>query len=200
MNFTKINYGGLRHLLVCTGIALILFGAGCAPTTKEGSKPKTVSVPAEEMMSILWNEGWSPAISVTPGIPIELHGSPEVTYEIAGDTRYLCVDNEGKLGGMNEVGTTRQAEERFYWSPLCGDPSNNLSEIEDSWVHIVRKQEGYTTGMVMVKFSPLPDQGGRSTFKADINASLAFPQQDGGYQAVTDKDLKELATAFKHIR
>lgn len=51
----------------------------------------TVIVPANEMITIPWNEGWSVAVSVTPGIPFELQGSEEMTYEISGDTHYLCV-------------------------------------------------------------------------------------------------------------
>ncbi|ASA25796.1 hypothetical protein [Paenibacillus donghaensis] len=47
-----------------------------------------------KMIAIPWNEGWSAAISVTPGIPIELCGGDEVAYGLSGDTNYLCVEKE----------------------------------------------------------------------------------------------------------
>lgn len=169
--------------------------------TNEELKPKAVSVPVNEMIDIPWNKGWSMAISVTPGIPIELRGSDEVEYEISGDINYLCVEKEGRLESMSKEGSTMKAEGRFYWSLLCRDSSEQLADIGTSWINIVRMQEGYPTGLVLVRISPLPDKtenGDRgSTFKADITASLTFPQQDGAYQAISDKDLEELEAAYK---
>lgn len=198
MSLNKIKVGGLRRLFICAGLGLILLGGGCARMGEEELKPEVVSVPADEMMAIPWNEGWSAAISVTPGIPIELHGSDEVTYELSGDTNYLCMEKEGRLESISKAGTTRKAEERFYWNPLCADPPEHLDEIGTSWINIVRKQEGNPTGLVMVRFSPLLDKGDSgSTFKADIIASLAFPQQDGAYQAISDENLQELEAAYR---
>ncbi|GAB6928261.1 hypothetical protein JCM10914A_22440 [Paenibacillus sp. JCM 10914] len=52
-----IKVGGLRLLFICAGLGLILLGAGCAPKTEEAMKPEVVDVPADEMISIPWNEG-----------------------------------------------------------------------------------------------------------------------------------------------
>lgn len=194
-----IKVGGLKLLFICAGLGLILFGIGCTPNTEDDVKPEVASVSAEEMMVIPWNEGWSPAISVTPGIPFELRGSDEITYDVSGDTEYLCVDIEGRLESMSKTGTSRKAGEHFYWSPLCGDPPADLAEIGTSWVTVVRKQDGYPTGMVLVKISPEQDNGNReSTFKAGIIASLAFPQQDGEYQDISDENLRELEAEYKN--
>ncbi|MGG4095503.1 hypothetical protein [Paenibacillus lautus] len=194
-----IKVGGLKLLFICAGLGLILLGAGCAPKTGEDMKPEVVNVPAEEMIAILWNKGWSPAISVTRGIPFELSGSDEIAYDISGDTDYLCVEIEGRLESMSKMGTSRKAGEQFYWSPLCGDPPADLAEIGTSWVTAVRKQDGYPTGMVLIRISPERDNGnGELTFKADISASLAFPQQDGAYQDISDEDVKVLETTYKN--
>ena len=194
-----IKVGGLKLLFICAGLGLILLGAGCAPKTEEDVKPEVVNVPAEEMIAILWNKGWSPAISVTRGIPFELSGSDEIAYDISGDTDYLCAEIKGRLESMSKTGTSRKAGEQFYWSPLCGDPPADLAEIGTSWVTAVRKQDGYPTGMVLVRISSERDNGnGGLTFKADIIASLAFPQQDGAYQDISDEDLKELEATYKN--
>lgn len=194
-----IKVGGLKLLFICAGLGLILLGAGCTPKTEEDVKPEVVNVPAEEMVSISWNKGWSPAISVTRGIPFELSGSDGIVYDLSGDTEYLCVEIEGRLESMNKTGNSRKAGENFYWNPLCGEPPADLAEIGTSWVTVVRKQDGYPTGMVLVRISPERDNGnGGSTFKAGIIASLAFPQQDGAYQDISDEDLKELEASYKN--
>ncbi|RAR43005.1 hypothetical protein [Paenibacillus sp. MDMC362] len=191
--------GGLKLLFICAGLGLILLCAGCTLKTEEDAKPEVVNVPAEEMIAIPWNKGWSPAISVTRGIPLELNGSDEIVYDISGDTGYLCVEIEGRLESMSKTGTSRKAEEQFYWNPFCGDLPADLAEIGTSWITLVRKQDGYPTGMVLIRISPEQDNGNRgSTFKADIIASLAFPQQDGAYQDIFDEDLKELEAAYKN--
>lgn len=191
--------GGLKLLFICAGLGLILLGAGCTPKTEEDANPEVVNVPAEEMIAIPWKKGWSPAISVTRGIPLELNGSDEIVYDISGDTDYLCVEIEGRLESMSKTGTSRKAEEHFYWSPLCGDIPADLAEIGTSWITLVRKQDGYPTGMVLIRISPEQDNGnGGSTFKADIIASLSFPQQDGAYQDISDEDLKELEATYKN--
>ncbi|GAB6928262.1 hypothetical protein JCM10914A_22450 [Paenibacillus sp. JCM 10914] len=101
---------------------------------------------------------------------------------------------------MDKAGTTRSAGDRFYWSPLCGSPPGHLTDIETSWFSIVQKQEGHSTGLVLVRISPLPDKtehGDKgSTFKADIIASVAFPQQDGVYQNISAEDLNELEADY----
>lgn len=193
-----IKVGGLKLLFFCAGLGFILFGSGCESKTEEEAQPEVVSVSAEEMIAIPWNEGWSPAISVTPGIPFELKGSDEIAYNLSGDTDYLCVEIEGRLESMGKAGTSRKAGEQVYWTPLCGEPSADLAEIETSWVTLVRKQEGYPTGLVLVRISPERENGnGGSTFKANIIASLAFPQQDGGYQEISDEDLRDLEAEYK---
>lgn len=101
---------------------------------------------------------------------------------------------------MGKTGTTRKAEEVFYWNPFFGNPPVHLDEIGTSWINIVRKREGHTTGWVLIRISPMPvktvngDSG--LVFKADIIASLVFPRQDGAYQAVSDEDLKELEASY----
>lgn len=179
---------------------MLLIVAGCALKTKEEAKPKSVSVPADEMISMPWNEGWSLAISITPGVPVELRGSDEVMYEISGDTGYLCVKSEGKLERMSKGGNSKKAGERFYWNPFFGDSQVQPADIGASWIRIVRKQEGYTTGLVLIKILPSPitaaDGGGGVTFKADIIASLEFPRQEGAYQTISDENLKEIEAAY----
>lgn len=192
-----IKVGGLKLLFICAGLGLIMLGSGCSPKAEEKVQPEVVNVPAEEMIAIPWNKGWSPAISVTPGIPFELRGSDEIAYDLSGDTDYLCVEIEGRLESMSKTGTSRKAGERVYWSPLCGEPSADLAEIETSWVTVVRKQEGYPTGLVLVRISPERENGNQGgMFKADIIASLAFPQQDGAYQDISDEDLKKLEADY----
>ncbi|CAM3324910.1 MULTISPECIES: hypothetical protein [Paenibacillus] len=192
-----IKVGGLKLLFICAGLGWILLGSGCAPKTEEEVQPEVVNVPAEEMIAIPWNEGWSPAISVTPGIPFELRGSDEIAYDLSGNTDYLCVEIEGRLKSMSKTGTSRKAGEHVYWSPLCGEPSADLAKIETSWVTVVRKQEGYTTGLVLVRIWPEQENGNQGgLFKADIIASLAFPKQDGAYQDISDEDLKKLEADY----
>lgn len=199
INIHKIKAGGLKYIFICAGIGLIMLGSGCGMKTNEEFKPKTVKVPADEMISITWNEGWSPAISVTPGIPIELRGDSETAYDISGDTIYLCVEREGKLESMSKTGAIRKAEERFYWNPLCEEARKHIAEINTSWINIIRKQQGYPTGYVLVKVSPQTETGNNGIrFKADIIASLNFPKQDGDYQILSDKDLKELEDLYKN--
>ncbi|PAK47418.1 hypothetical protein [Paenibacillus sp. 7541] len=190
-NLTKVS--GFKLLFICASLGLILLGSGCA------TKTEIVSVPAEEMITIPWNAGWSPAISITPGIPFELRGSDEIAYELSGDTDYLCVEVKGRLESISNTGTSRKAGERVYWSPLCGVPSADLADIEMSWITVVRKQEGYPTGLVLVGISSERENGKQgSTYKADIIASLAFPQQEGDYQDISDEDLKELEAEYKN--
>lgn len=200
MNINTIKVSRLRRLFIFTGLGLLLLGVGCSLKTKEEVKPKSVSVPADEMISIPWNEGWSVAISVTPGIPVELRGSDEVMYEISGDTSFLCVESEGKLERMSKGGTSKNAGDRFYWNPFFGDSQVKPADIGTSWIRIVRKQEGYTTGLVLIKILSSPgktvDGGGGGTFKADIIASLEFPRQDGAYQTISDQKLKELEATY----
>lgn len=201
MNSTTIKVSRLRRLFICTVLGLLLLSAGCALKTKEETIPKYVSVPADEMVSIPWNKGWSLAVSVTPGIPFELRGSNEVLYEISGDTSYLCVYSEGKIESMSKGGTSKKAEEHFYWNPFIGDSQVQPTDIGTSWIRIVRKQEGYTTGLVLIKIlssSPgkTADDGRAVTFKADIIASLEFPRQDEAYQTISEQQLKELETAY----
>lgn len=187
-----------RRLFICLGLGLLLIVVGCK--LKEEAKPKTISVPANEMISIPWNEGWSLAISITPGIPVELRGSDKVMYEISGDTSYLCVEFEGRLESMNKEGASKKANERFYWNPFFGNSQMLPAEIETSWIRIVRKQEGFTTGLVLIKILPTPfttaDGGEGVTFKANIIASLEFPRQAGVYQAISDQNLKEIESAY----
>lgn len=172
-----------KTLFIFSGLGLLLIAVGCALNTKEEAKPKAVSVSADEMISIPWNEGWSLAISITPGIPVELRGSDEVMYEISGDTSYLCVESEGKLERMSKGGTSKKAGERFYWNPYFGESQMQPADIETSWIRIVRKQKGFTTGIVLIKVMPTPfttaDGGEGVTFKADIIASLEFPGKLG---------------------
>ncbi|MEI2399089.1 hypothetical protein [Paenibacillus phytohabitans] len=180
---------------------MLLIVSGCALKTKEEAKPKSVSVPADEMISIPWNEGWSLAISITPGIPVELRGNDEVMYEISGDMSYLCVKSEGKLESMSKGGNSKKAGGRFYWNPFFGDSQVQPADIGTSWIRIVRMQEGYTTGFVLIKILSSPittaDGGGGMTFKADIIASLEFPRQEGVYQTISDENLKEIESATK---
>jgi len=180
---------------------LLLLVVGCALKTKEEVKPKSVSVPADEMISIPWNKGWSIAVSVTPGILVELRGGDEVMYEISGDTGYLCVYSEGKLESMSKEGTSKYAEESFYWNPFFEGSHLQAVDIGTSWIRIVRKQEGYTTGLVLIKILSSTGKtadggGGGVTFKADIVASLEFPRQGGAYQTISDLELKELEAAY----
>ncbi|WP_379136715.1 hypothetical protein [Paenibacillus sp. sgz500958] len=192
----KTKVGRPSRWFICAGLLFILLGTGCTLKSKEGLKPVAVNVPANEMIQIPWNEGWSVAVSVTPGIPFELQGSEEVTYEISSDTHYLCMEKQGRLESISEAETTVKAGERFYWNPFFGDSAKHLTEIGTSWINIVREQEGYPTGLVMVKISPLSEKTGNgdmdSRFKADIVASVAFPQQDGAYQMISEEDLKNL--------
>lgn len=200
MNYNTIKAGRLRRLFACAGIGLILLGAGCAQKTQEEAKPEVVSVPADEMISIPWNAGWTPAVNVAFGIPFELHGSDEIVYEISGDTSYLCLIQEGKPESMGDTGTTRKAEETLYWNPSFANAQKYLDGIGTSWITIVRKQEGYPTGLVLVKISQLPETmdnvDASPVHSAEIIASLAFPLQDGAYQDVTDEDLKEIEAAY----
>ena len=200
MNINTIKVSRIRGLFICTGLGLLLLGSGCTLKTKEEVKPKFVTVPPAEMISIPWNEGWSPAISITPGIPVELRGSDEVMYEISGDISYLCVKSEGKLERMSKEGTSKNAEERFYWNPFFGEFQVLPTDIGTSWIRIVRKQEGYTTGLVLIKILSSPgkvaDGVGGVNFIADIIASLEFPRQDGAYQSISDQKLKKLESAY----
>lgn len=197
----KIKAGRLSRLFIFAGLGVILLTTGCSPKSKEGVQPVTVNVPANEMITIPWNEGWSVAVSVTPGIPFELQGSEEVTYEISGDTHYLCVEKEGSLASMSEAETTAKAGESFYWNPFFEDPAKPLSGMEASWINIIREQDGYPTGWVLVKISPMSEKAGNGDviprFKADIVASVAFPQQDGAYQLVSEEDLKSLEAGYR---
>ena len=121
----------------------------------------------------------------------------EIVYDISGDTDYLCVEIEGRLESMSK--TEPQGKQKsILLEPLCGDIPADLAEIGTSWITLVRKQDGYPTGMVLIRISPEQDNGnGGSTFKADIIASLSFPQQDGAYQDISDEDLKELEATYK---
>lgn len=201
MHINTIKAIRLRRLFICSCLGLLLLVVGCALMTKEEAKPKSVSVPADEMISIPWNKGWSIAVSVTPGIPVELRGGDEVMYEISGDTGYLCVYSEGKLESMSKEGTSKYAEESFYWNPFFKGSHLLAADIGTSWIRIVRRQEGYTTGLVLIKILSSTGKtadggGGGVTFKADIVASLEFPRQDGAYQTISDLELKELEAAY----
>ncbi|WP_438433732.1 hypothetical protein [Gorillibacterium sp. sgz500922] len=197
----KVNLitGVFRRLLLGISISLMLMSAGCSRGEAEEQKPAAVSVQADEMLAIPWNEGWSVAVSVTPGIPIELHGSGEIKYDLSGDTQQMWIEQAGELVSLDKAGTTRKAEERLYWNPVLGNPPKQLDDIETSWIRLVRKQEGHPTGLVLVKFSPSKPEDTKSgpTFKAEIVASLAFPQKDGTYQSISDKELQELAETYQ---
>ena len=199
LNQLKMHIG--RKLLICTTLGLMLLGAGCANETGEVWEPEAVIVPAEEMVTIPWNQGWTPAISAVRGIPIALRGSDEVTYEISGDASYLCMEEEGAFQSMGKTGTDLEAGGQFYWTPLCEDAAVSLDEIQDSWIRIVQKQEEHPTGLVLVKIMPewadTEDGVIGPLFKADIAASLSFPRQDGDYQPISDEDLKAIEASYK---
>lgn len=201
MNFQYLKIGIRRQLLIWTSVGMLLLVAGCASETGEEWEPEAVIVPAEEMVTIPWNHGWTPAISAVRGIPIELRGSDEVTYDISGDTSYLCIEEAGALQSMSRAGTTLKAEEQFYWTPLCEDARVNLEDIQASWIRIVQKQEEHPTGLVLVKITSesvqTEDGFAGPLFKADIAASLSFPRQDGDYQPISDEDLKVVEDTYK---
>lgn len=198
INMTKVS--GLRAVFIYVSLGLLLLSTGCTLKGSEDLKPTVVDVPADEMISIPWNEGWTPALSITPGIPIELRGSDKVVYEISGDTNYLTVVIMGKLEVMSKTESIRKAEDRLYWYPRV--TPEHLMDINNSWINIVRKEEGNSTGLVLVKVSPLPDKTEQGDsmpkFKADIIASLGFPRQDGEYQDISDEDLKKLEASYQN--
>lgn len=69
MVFNKIKVGRLRWGSIYVFLTLALIGTGCSLNTEEKVKElNAVDVPADEIVDISWNAGWSPAISVTPGI------------------------------------------------------------------------------------------------------------------------------------
>ncbi len=86
-----------------------------------------------------------------PGHPIELRGSDEVIYEISGYTNYLIVYSEEKLESMSKGGTRKYADELFYWTPFFGNSPVQPTNIGTSWIRIVRKQDGYTIVLVLIK-------------------------------------------------
>lgn len=110
------------------------------------------------------------------------------------------MESEGKLERMGKGGTSKKAGERFYWNPYFGESQMQPADIDTSWIRIVRKQEGFTTGVVLIKVLPTPfttaDGGEGVTFKADIIASLEFPRQAGAYQPISDQNLKDIDSAY----
>lgn len=106
MRFNKIKVGRLSWGFIYVVLMLALIGTGCSLNTEEEVKElNTVDVPADEIIDISWNAGWSPAISVTPGILFELRGNDDVIYELSGDTAYLCVDAGGSSKASAKEGT-----------------------------------------------------------------------------------------------
>ncbi|WP_246188131.1 hypothetical protein [Paenibacillus tengchongensis] len=202
MILNKIKPGRWMRRLLYAGLGILLFGAGWILFSQEEDRePEYVSVPADEMVTIPWNFGWTPAISVTPGIPFELQGHDETLYEVAGDSRYLCVEEGERFGSLSKADNVRQAGERFYWSFICGNSVKQLNEVGTSWISIVRKEEGAATGLVLVRISPPPDTPENKDkgpiFTAEIIASLAFPRQGGTYQPVSRKALKAIEAEYK---
>lgn len=202
MRFNKINVGRLRWGFIYVVLTLALIGTGCSLDTEEKVKElNAVDVPVDEIVDISWNAGWSPAMSVTPGILFELRGSDDVIYELSGDTGYLCVDVGGKLEGLSKGGNIKKSGDRFYWNYLYGDPKKQPTDVGDSWISIIRKEESYRTGWVLIKISSGTDKTaeieGGSLFKAEVMASLDFPQQAGDYQVISDKKLLDLEAAYK---
>lgn len=201
MVFNKIKVGRLRWGSIYVFLTLALIGTGCSLNTEEKVKElNAVDVPADEIVDISWNAGWSPAISVTPGILFELRGSDDVIYELSGDTAYLCVDAGGRLESLSKGGNTKKSGERFYWNYLYGDPQIQPADVGDSWINIIRKEENFRTGWVLIKISSGTDKTAErenGLFKAEVMASLEFPQQDGNYQVISDKNLLDLEAAYK---
>jgi hypothetical protein len=60
---------------------------------------------------------------------------------------------------------------------------NILLKFEDLGLTSFGSRDGYPSGMVFIKISPLSEKAGNGDmdlrFKADIVASVAFPKQDG---------------------
>ncbi len=108
--------------------------------------------------------------------------------------------SEEKLESMSKGGTRKYAEELFYWNPFFGNSTLQPTEIGTSWIRIVRKEEGHTTGLVLIKIfssaGKTADGVGGVTFKADIIASLEFPRQNGAYQNISDQQLETIESTY----
>lgn len=131
MSFNKIKVGRLRWEFVCAVLMLALIGTGCSLNTEGKVKElNAVDVPADEIVDISWNAGWSPAISVTPGILFELRGSDDVIYELSGDTAYLCVDAGGSLKASAKEETQRNPGNASTGTTSTETRRNSLPMLE----------------------------------------------------------------------
>ncbi|WP_254773089.1 hypothetical protein [Paenibacillus sp. NFR01] len=61
---------------------------------------------------------------------------------------------------MSEAESTAKAGESFYWNSFFEDPAKPLSGMEASWINIIRDQDGYLTGWVLVKILPMSEKAG----------------------------------------
>lgn len=188
----------LKQWLIGAGLILSLLTAGCSGE-RPAAEDRTVVVdmPAEEAVLFPLNGGWTPAMSISPGIPIELQGSADTEYELSGDTHYLGVNAGGRPESLTE--TDRKAGDVLYWSPLYEETSTPvpLEDIEASWITAVRKENGLPTGLVVIKVAPVQDGEIRPLFQAEVTASLSFPIQDGAYPSLTDDELQKMANGYR---
>lgn len=190
--FTTTIFKYLVFLLI---ILLFFLGSGCSKISMNNLNPKIINVSSEEMLNIKWNKGFSLAISITPGIPIELIGDSTVEYEIMGNYNELFQLDDGIPSYLSESNRTLKGTDTVYWS------LNIYEKTTESWITVIRKQDKHTTGLVLIQISDISQQLGKENsggiFKANVISSIEFPKQDGKYQNITNEKVSEIVEAYK---
>ncbi len=201
LKFNKIEGSKIKGRIVYMLIGFILFVIGVVPMINKAFKSDIVCVQTDGLITIPWNEGWSIAISITPGIPIHLQGNNGATYDIFSDTKGLLLKKNGNIKSMKGSILGLKRGDMFYYNPVYDNQILDISKVGTTWLKIIQKNEEYTTGIVLVKVAPIKDKNddGKEImqFKAEIVTSLSFPKQKGKYQKVSNEFLEDIEAKLR---